>query len=64
MLVLSRRSLESIQIGDGITIKVLGIKGNVVSLGIKAPGDVRIVRAELVPEDDTPAEPERENSAA
>ena len=37
-------------IGTNITVKVLGINGNQVRLGIEAPDDVRILRAELVSE--------------
>ena len=51
MLVLTRKSQEQIQIGNNITISVLRIKGNSVRIGIEAPRDVRIVRAELPPKD-------------
>lgn len=47
MLVLSRRINEEIQIGDNITIVVSRISGNRVSIGIKAPNDVSILRGEL-----------------
>lgn len=47
MLVLSRKFGERIQIGDGITIAVVGIRGNKVQLGIEAPQEVRVVRADL-----------------
>ena len=42
MLVLSRRPEESIAIGSNITVVVLGIKGNQVRLGFRAPRDVVI----------------------
>jgi carbon storage regulator len=48
MLVLARRSNETIQIGDDITVTLLEIKGNQVRLGIEAPGDVVILREELL----------------
>ena len=48
MLVLTRRSNETIQIGDDITVTILEIKGNQVRLGIEAPGDVVILREELL----------------
>ncbi len=47
MLVLSRKQNEQIQIGEGVTVTVLGVKGNVVKIGIEAPRSVRILRAEL-----------------
>lgn len=47
MLVLSRHVGERIQIGDHITLVVSRIIGNRVNIGIEAPEDVRIVRAEL-----------------
>ncbi len=47
MLVLTRKSDESIKIGDDITITVVEIKGNAVRLGIQAPASLRIYRKEL-----------------
>lgn len=47
MLVLSRKLGEKINIGDHITITVLGVRGGVVKLGIDAPPQVRILRGEL-----------------
>ncbi len=47
MLVLSRRVGEKLVIGDNITVVVNKMAGNRVSLGIEAPGNVRIVRGEL-----------------
>jgi carbon storage regulator CsrA len=49
VLVLSRKIGETISVGDGIEIVVNRISGNRVTLGIKAPGSVRIVRGELEP---------------
>ena len=52
MLVLSRRTEESIIIDDDIKITVLGIdKRGKVLLGIEAPEEVVIVREELLEED-------------
>lgn len=48
MLVLARRKNEAIKIGPDITITVLRIKGKAVKLGIEAPGNVWVVRAELL----------------
>ncbi len=47
MLVLTRKSDESIKLGDNITITVVEIKGNSVRLGIEAPFNLRIYRKEL-----------------
>jgi len=54
VLVLSRKIGETISVGDGIEIVVNRISGNRVTLGIKAPGDVRIVRGELEIHDSAP----------
>ncbi|UZJ59332.1 carbon storage regulator CsrA [Pseudomonas sp. KU26590] len=48
MLVLTREIGETFNIGDDITVKVLGITGNQVRLGINAPRRVRIHRAEVL----------------
>ena len=48
MLVLSRRPNEAVLIDGAITIEVLKIRGNRVTLGIKAPSDVRILRSETI----------------
>ena len=47
MLVLSRKATERVNIGDSIVVTVLQITGNKVRLGIAAPREVHIVRAEL-----------------
>lgn len=47
MLVLSRKQNEEIIIGDNVCIKVLGMVGNKVRLGISAPTHVAIRRAEI-----------------
>lgn len=48
MLVLSRKINERIKIGDDTTVTILAITGNVVKIGFDAPGDVRIMRHELL----------------
>ncbi len=52
MLVLTRKLQEKIHIGENITITVVKIKGNTVRVGIEAPGDVRVVRAEVAARDE------------
>ena len=58
MLVLSRKESEAIQVGGGITIKVLEVRGGRVRLGIDAPKSVSIQRSE-VPARQTPRSPVR-----
>ena len=48
MLVLSRKSLEQIVIGSDIRITIVKLDRNQVRIGIEAPGDRSIVRAELL----------------
>lgn len=48
MLVLTRRADESILIGDDITITILAITAGGIRIGIDAPRDMRIHRAEIV----------------
>jgi len=52
MLVLSRKTGQSVQVGEGIVIKVLDLGGGRVRLGIEAPRDVAVLRAELGPADE------------
>ena len=47
MLILTRRVVESLMIGDDITITVLGVKGNQVRIGVNAPRDVAVHREEI-----------------
>ena len=47
MLVLSRKPGEKVYIGNNITITVVEIKGNRIRIGIEAPGNVPVLRAEL-----------------
>jgi carbon storage regulator CsrA len=54
MLVLSRKVGQEIMIGDNIRITVSRVGGSRVTLGITAPDDIRIVRAELDPVGDSP----------
>ena len=47
MLILTRRISEVINIGDDVTVTVLGINGNQVKLGIDGPKEVEIHRSEI-----------------
>lgn len=50
MLILARKVNEAIQIGENIRIKVLSISESQVKIGIEAPSEVRIYRAEIYAE--------------
>lgn len=47
MLILTRRVGETLTIGDEVTVTVLGVKGNQVRIGVKAPKDVAVHREEI-----------------
>ena len=47
MLVLTRKSNQSIMIGDEIEVSVLSIMGEKVRIGIQAPRDVPVFRKEV-----------------
>lgn len=48
MLVLSRKSSQTIRINDQIVITILRVKGRSVQVGIEAPEHVQILRGELI----------------
>jgi carbon storage regulator len=72
MLVLTRKSNQSIMIGDNVEVSVLSVLGEKVRLGIQAPRDVPVFRKEVYLEihaDDleaagSPREPTDEADAA
>jgi carbon storage regulator len=47
MLVLTRREGERIQIGDNVCVTVVRIVGGGVRLGVEAPPEVSVLRAEV-----------------
>ncbi len=47
MLVIRRKSGESVLIGADIDIRVMEVSGNRVTLGITAPQDFLILRKEI-----------------
>lgn len=51
MLVLTRKRSEMIQIGENIFVKVIQTGHSTVKIGIEAPADVRVLRAELTPKE-------------
>ncbi len=47
MLVLSRKESQRIKLGDSIVVTVVRLSGDTVRLGIEAPSDLLVLRAEL-----------------
>ena len=47
MLILTRRIGESIMIDDVTQVTVLGVKGNQVRIGVKAPKVITVHRVEI-----------------
>ena len=47
MLILARKRNEEIVIGDNIVVMVVGIRGDKVRLGIKAPANIPVHRSEV-----------------
>ena len=47
MLILTRRSGETVHIGDDVIVTVLAVKGNQVRIGINAPRNVAVDREEI-----------------
>jgi carbon storage regulator len=50
MLILSRKSGESIVIAGNIRVKVVRVEGDVVKIGIEAPSSVPVHRQEVYEE--------------
>ena len=47
MLILTRRTGESVMIGDDVSITVLGIMDKQVRIGVDAPKDIAVHREEI-----------------
>ena len=48
MLILTRKTGETITIGDNIQIQVLSVKGGQVRIGVDAPRETLVNRKEVV----------------
>jgi carbon storage regulator len=48
MLVLTRKTGQSLTIGDNVKVTLLSITGDRVSIGVEAPRSVRVFRSELL----------------
>ena len=63
MLVLTRKSNQSIMIGDEIEVSVLAIMGEKVRIGIEAPRSIPVFRKEVyleIQQDSSPEEARQE----
>ena len=58
MLVLNRTPGQVVTIGDDIRITIVSVNGKNVRVGIEAPREVTVLRAELEKRDDEPARDE------
>jgi carbon storage regulator len=47
MLILTRRVGETLKVGSDVDVTVLGVKGNQIRIGIKAPRTVAVHREEI-----------------
>ena len=47
MLILTRRTGESLRIGDDVEVTVMAVNGSQVRIGIKAPRDIAVDREEI-----------------
>jgi carbon storage regulator len=47
MLILTRKTGETVMVGDDVTVTVLGVKGSQVRLGVNAPKEVSVHRKEI-----------------
>jgi carbon storage regulator len=64
MLVLTRKTNQSIMIGDQIEVSVLSVSGDKVRIGITAPRDIGVFRTEVYEQlDRTPDEEPAEGAA-
>lgn len=64
MLVLTRKSNESIMIGDEIELSILSVAGDKVRVGISAPRDIPVFRKEVwieIQQEDVDAGPSSES---
>ena len=57
MLVLTRKLMEKLYIGDDVCVTVVRLEGGQVRLGIEAPREISVVRAELIDSRTADAEP-------
>ena len=64
MLVLTRKSNQSIMIGDDIEVSVLAIMGEKVRIGIEAPRSIPVFRKEVYVDIQREGEPAEDDAKA
>lgn len=47
MLILTRKTNETLTVGNDVTVTILGVKGNQVRIGVNAPKEVPVHREEV-----------------
>lgn len=47
MLVFTRKLGEEFVIGENIRVKIVNVEGKKVSVGVQAPGNIRVSRGEI-----------------
>lgn len=47
MLILTRKTGESLLVGDDVEITVLSVRGSQVKIGVNAPKDIAVHRQEI-----------------
>ncbi len=62
MLILVRKVQQGIWIEGDIWVTVLGVERDRVKLGITAPGDVKVMRRELIAEVENPGVRDKETT--
>jgi carbon storage regulator len=62
MLILTRRTGESLRIGDDVEVTVMAVNGSQVRIGIKAPRNVAVDRQEIAERKQREREPLRGNA--
>jgi len=63
MLILTRRTGESLRIGDDVEVTVMAVNGSQVRIGIKAPRNVAVDREEIAERKQREREPASQESA-
>jgi carbon storage regulator len=48
MLILTRRPMQTVRIGNDVSVTVLEIRGSQVRIGISAPRETSVLREELI----------------
>jgi len=63
MLVLTRKTNQSIMIGDDVEVSILSVSGEKVRIGIDAPRDIAVFRKEVYEAIDKGAAPSSEGDS-